>query len=491
MKKVAAFVMALALACTNAPANLHVQTGTEIVYAAQATAINSEEDLIAMQNNPNGNYYLAEDITITKKLNMFQDYVDDNDNYHMDYFMGTLDGKGHEIKNYAGIGLFYNAKNATFKNIVMTNVSLEGAALVRNANECTFSDITVSGKASAGGGGIAVLTQKCNFTNCTSKVDAEIKAEKGVTTNFAGIAWGDEYSEFKNCKNKGNITITGTANDDTKMGAVGIVFSAKRIENCVNSGNLTIRNVVKGEAGPDMELGISGIANTCFGVVKGCGNTGNLTIENKGNQKETETCFAIRGVVTWAGKGVKQCYNKGNLSFTGICSAEDEDVDGERIMSGIGSGQKMTECYNTGSITANVERGTVNVGGLGSTGLNMKNCYNTGTVSLTGKGCVGGISAEVRKATNCYNTGKVKAKGKGIYKGEIAGRITGEKSVYDNYYTGSGKKSGWECAYRVSNQSKAKKVSSITFGNCPKLSSKYWTYSNKYKRLVLKNNKEA
>ena len=46
MKKMTAFVMALALVCTNVPANLHVQTGTEIVYAAQATAINSEQDLI-------------------------------------------------------------------------------------------------------------------------------------------------------------------------------------------------------------------------------------------------------------------------------------------------------------------------------------------------------------------------------------------------------------------------------------------------------------
>lgn len=46
MKKMIAFVMALALVCTNVPANLHVQTGTETVYAAQETAINSEQDLI-------------------------------------------------------------------------------------------------------------------------------------------------------------------------------------------------------------------------------------------------------------------------------------------------------------------------------------------------------------------------------------------------------------------------------------------------------------
>ena len=147
MKKMTAFVMALALVCTNVPANLHVQTGTETVYAAQETAINSEQDLIAMQNNPKGKYYLAKDITITKKLNMFPDYQDDNGDYRVDSFMGTLDGKGHKIKNYAGIGLFDNAKNATFKNIIMTNVTIEGtqsaAALVYSAKKCTFTNITV------------------------------------------------------------------------------------------------------------------------------------------------------------------------------------------------------------------------------------------------------------------------------------------------------------------------------------------------------------
>lgn len=483
MKKMTVFMLVLALACTNVPANLHVQTGTEIVYAEQAAAINSEEDLIAMENNPNGNYYLAEDITITKNLNLFPDY-----------FTGSFDGKGHEIKNYTGIGLFAKAKNATFKNIVMTNVTLESkedavAALVNSAKKCTFSDITVSGKSSASGGGIAVYTQKCNFTNCTSKIDVNIKYKPEDIEWFTGIALGDEHSTFKNCKNEGNITMTGTANDDTKINAVGIADSAKKIENCFNSGNMKISNTAKGEAGPQMELGINGIAEVCYGVIKGCGNTGNLTIENKGNPEETRAGFVICGISVNAVDGAKQCYNKGNLSFTGICSGE--DYDSGRVISGIGSGQKMAECYNTGSVTANVTRGNAKVGGVSYTGLNLKNCYNTGTVSLTGNGCVGGIGGEVRDATNCYNTGKVKASGKEIYKGEIAGMISGEKSVYDNYYTGSGKKSGWECSSWVPNQSKAKKVSSITFGNCPKLSSKYWTYSNKHKRLILKNNKEA
>ena len=36
MKKMIAFVMALALVCTNVPANLHVQTGTCLLYTSDA-----------------------------------------------------------------------------------------------------------------------------------------------------------------------------------------------------------------------------------------------------------------------------------------------------------------------------------------------------------------------------------------------------------------------------------------------------------------------
>lgn len=37
---------------------------------------------------------------------------------------------------------------------------------------------------------------------------------------------------------------------------------------------------------------------------------------------------------------------------------------------------------------------------------------------------------------------------------------------------------------------KGKKVSTINKKNCPKLSDKYWIYSEKHGRLILKNNKE-
>lgn len=76
MKKMAAFLMAFTLVCTSSLADLHTGVATETVYAAQAVAISSEEDLVAMQENPDGNYYLAKDITIKGNLNLFPNYYD-------------------------------------------------------------------------------------------------------------------------------------------------------------------------------------------------------------------------------------------------------------------------------------------------------------------------------------------------------------------------------------------------------------------------------
>lgn len=499
MKKMVAFVTALALVFTNIPAHLNVGTGmaAETVYAADAIAINSEEDLIAIQENPNGNYYLAKDITIKGNLNLFSGYFDVGDAHNDSHFTGTLDGKGHKIKNYTGCGLFAFARNATFKNIVMTNVTLKipetttvwyCAALVSSAEKCKFANITVSGKAVNNGAGIVGYTEACNFTDCTSKVDANVKAQKDVEDpKFAGIAGGDTKSNFKNCKNKGNITLTGKTNGYTTFEAVGIAGLSNKVENCVNTGNLTIKNTAKETPGFDLVLTACGVVHGSEGKVIGCSNTGKISVTNQGG-KDTRAEILVCGVVGYTryGQGVKQCYNKGAVSFSGICP----DNESGNSISGVGSGNIMTECYNTGKVTVNTTAGFSYVGGVSHYATKFKNCYNAGTVSLTGKGYVGGVAGRFSDGSCNYNVGKVVAKGK-AKAGQIAGYVTMQSSVDNNYYTGSGNKSGGECTSWVPYQSKAKKVSSITFGNCPKLSSKYWTYSGKHKRLILKNNKEA
>ena len=68
--------------------------------------------------------------------------------------------------------------------------------------------------------------------------------------------------------------------------------------------------------------------------------------------------------------------------------------------------------------------------------------------------------------------------------------VVQKRSICDNYYTGSGKAYGTASVTWNDWVAKATKVSSISKANGLKLSSKYWIYSSKYKRMILKNNKE-
>lgn len=67
-----------------------------------------------------------------------------------------------------------------------------------------------------------------------------------------------------------------------------------------------------------------------------------------------------------------------------------------------------------------------------------------------------------------------------------------KNATFNNYYKASTRCTAYSISGKDKNKTtpRATKVSSITSKNCPKLSSKYWTYSSKYKRLVLKHNKE-
>ena len=81
------------------------------------------------------------------------------------------------------------------------------------------------------------------------------------------------------------------------------------------------------------------------------------------------------------------------------------------------TGAKITNCYNTGSVSASTESLllVVRVGGIagGVVGTIITNCYNTGSVSASSSTAIvhaGGIAGtNTGTITNCYNTGSVAA----------------------------------------------------------------------------------
>lgn len=495
--------------------------------AAQEIPISSADDLRQMENNPSGSYYLTKDITVPANTVLFKTYEVQ--------FTGTLDGKGHAINGYTysddkwadSASLFSYATNATFKNLTMSNVniSLRGGgnacALVSSPTKCTFENITTSGKITVGGtasnaAGIAVgVSEKCTFIKCVNKADITVNAyditnseeqdnidsASGVACGIAGFA---SDSTAKQCSNSGKITINGDlrwASDG--ITAVGLFNGIKSITASKNTGTVTAKNVSGTGYVNNATVLACGVAGE-INKMSSCYNTAKISASNN-NKNVGVVAVGITNSASGANTNVFRCYNKGAVQISGVAGSKAKS----RIISGAGGVggldiYSVTESYNTGKVTANVSSGNVMAGGVVASVVNVRNCYNTGKISASAsaRGYIGGIAGEQSSpakgkssdAAACnYNTATVKA-GSKISKGSILGRyeiagIYAKAAVYDNYYK-SGKPYGsmnitWKPFF-----AKAVKTSSMKPNKCKKLSSKYWVYSSKHKRMVLKKNKE-
>ena len=506
--------------------------------AAQAasTKISSAEDLLAMEKNPSGDYYLAKDINVPANTCLFSE---DNP------FTGTLDGKGYKLNGYKSTeacGIFAKAKSAKFEDIAVTNVDINVngsvAALVCYADSCDFTNVTVSGTiVSTGGnssseyvGAIAAYgsgkMEKCNNS-------AKITAYANKRGKYVGgLAGWFKATSLKNCSNSGAVTlntITDTYNfawkgdEDVQLQMAGLVAQdVGTVTSCQNSGNITLNLKYKvDEQNLDFRnritVYVGGICKSATKLISS-GNTGKVKVTSK-NSAKIYGSACVGGVAAYmtalAKNPPSKCYNKGEVSLTGAFDGKAGFGAAQDCKMGglFGWSYGMRECYNTGKVSLSLlsnHTGSISFGGLaGECNRSLINCYNAGKVTVKNKGKrkksafrVGGLCGSVHvaggKATCNYNTGVVNVpkdcnnhRYHGQLIGEWAGPFLADKSlIYNNYYTTSGKAygagdTGWK-PYMPT----ASKVSSIKSGSCPKLSSKYWVYSSKHKRLILKKNKE-
>lgn len=494
-KKLLSVVLTLTVALTMCFASVPA-------YAASGTAIKTADDLKAMESNPGGSYYLANDIEVPANLILFTSYDAP--------FTGTLDGNGHSIKGYTytssadwteQAALFGYAKKATFKNLKMTNVNISlnqagtVAALVAASENCKFTDISVSGKITGkslntAAGIVAYSYEGGTLTNCKNSADITItNADEG--SSAAGVAgFIGSAGSMKNCSTSGKISISGSI-EAASISAAGVVLNVGKATSCKNSGAISVSAIGKGSMNDEcVAAGVAVEADTAVS----CSNTGKVSMNAAVEAVHPHRVGGVFGAVT---KSASKCYNKGAVSFSGKSHRG-------LYVGGLGAYlPKVSQSYNKGAVTvkmSSVKKTEENkIGGVCGDTVDMRNCYNTGSVTVTGKAFVGGISGYAHpwgeKVVNNYNTGKVKVSTKGTFKGQIIGGYEGaemvqKRNIYDNYYTGSGKAYGWGFVTWHKWVAKASKVSSIKAANCPKLSSKYWTYSSKYGRLILKNNKE-
>ncbi len=469
-------------------------------YAASGTAITNADALKAMENNPSGSYYLANDIEVPEGLSLFTD--------SRTPFTGTFDGNGYAIKNYTystttedlmHAALFCRTKNASFKDLNMTDVHISVksggnfAALAAYGQGTTFENITVSGKLSASGivnslGGIVGSLSGGSLTKCTNKADVTITGAADAAA--AGVAGTASATTVKNCTNSGAISISGPIDGGRSYRAAGVTNAAGKVISCKNTGAVSV--TTSGSAEGAVSLSAAGVVGTSSKQITSCTNTGKITMKST---VEVSRSILMGGVTANAENAkITKSWNKGAVTFSGV-------AEYGAVVGGLGAiTSNVSQSWNKGAVSAKASKNELDVvtGGLAGTAVDMRNSYNTGSVTLSGGGYVGGLAGNAggfdHRITSNYSTGTVKASN-GAKKGQLIGIYSegddkASNKIYNNYYTKSGKAYGFGSVAKKSWAAKSQKVASIKAGNCPKLSSKYWTYSSKYGRMILKNNKE-
>lgn len=400
--KVLALMLSLLMMLTMIPLSVSADVSTE------ATAIRSAADFAAMEEN--GNYYLANDIVISKTYGKV--------------FKGTFDGKGHSVTIAApmfrvvdGANIenltvggnileraavtVYVIGNTTFKNVV-NNASVNGSKVGDNINfdmvgdyseNVTSNNTTVGGIAGCIIGSSAEGT-KVSFVNCKNTAAITVSDSTG-DTNVGGILggalfnkiWGNAGEakkvdvEFIDCTNSGVITSVTNGG-----GILGQAWDAKSITlvNCSNTGKITY-----GKADKKSALGgCVGYSNTPA-ILTSCYNTAEIV--------GTDLSAGIIGRPRGGGK-IEYCWNTAPVSTISTTLSGYGEYGGGILAYDNNSEIDILYCYNTGNITSNKYVGGI-AGRMNNILSDVVGCYSSGVISLN-EGCTDGKLGQIFQGGN-------------------------------------------------------------------------------------------
>ena len=337
-------------------------------------------------------------------------------------FEGTYDGDNHIISGlyitndskpveqvYSTKGLFGFVKNATLRNIVLSDVYATGeydtASLVGYGLESLVVDkVTTNGSIVTVGSDNAAVIATFNgnnaggitVTNTTNNINLTCSKQcSGIIDTISNVPSSDEANiVFRNVVNNGNITIGDYL---YAMGGIaGQCDSGKSIfDNVSNNGIFTHTMAARPFGGGGVALG---------GLIGILGNGTVTNSYNTGNFNEMEKVQNFGGLVGERRNGavtISNSYNSGNMSqrynmVDGLTKDEDDEINSKGTYIGgiLGyNGATITNSYNTGNITG----ASTYVGGISGSAGTIENCYNLGDISAAAY--VGGIVATTGDAT--------------------------------------------------------------------------------------------
>ena len=300
-------------------------------------------------------------------------------------FYGTLNGNGHKIK-----GLYISKRN---------NYGYYGLIGVLRGN-AVICDLDIYGTVELDGvtsdeyvGALAASAYNATVQNCRSY--AEIRLNKtGSNSNYAAAVGGligkaaatfrDSSLTVKDCTFRGLIALTETENNREPNGVGGIIGKIEEASNLINCTNY-------GTVKTDKALGVGGIVGTISTYNKQnimlaeCSNWGDITNDADNVMDSKGGTGGIAGIITADGVEISECYNTGTISASklagGILGGENHSFASGS--STIGSKQLVLKnCYNAGKLLGPNNQSSLKIGSIAGYPLNGE--YKEGLYILNG-----------------------------------------------------------------------------------------------------------
>lgn len=269
------------LPCINNVEEPVIQPGITIYVPL---GISDETELINIKNNLNGHYYLENDITVCNELSWTPIGMTNSEVSFDNGFRGSLDGRGHTIKNLKMVhdeevlqyGLFGMLYGGEVRNLNLENVEIEGhsyVGVIAGINYGTISNCSVSGKTQAYqieretlSGGICAMnygTIDSTISNTEIFINATSATAGGICAQNEGYIYG--------CRYDADITsATKKKRSNAFLGGISGINYSGMIYNCFAQSNIV------SNAFADYVGGICGMSDG--GELYMCSSIGDVTL---------------------------------------------------------------------------------------------------------------------------------------------------------------------------------------------------------------------
>lgn len=321
----------------------------------------------------------------------------------------TVDGVTRVFEYF---GLF-SSVDGDISNLILSNVNIQ-VYVSQSANHSTDVYVGAIAGHSEGNISNCNVSGKITATGKTDWVGATLGGVVGVASANCSIESCINYATLNGVCTKTTYNYSGTYISSSYVTVGGIVgnFNGIDVANCINYGAVTANSIdspyVAGIIGKSASFMVESQVRNCYnyGAIEA-----SSTPPAKIDESKWAYAGGIVAYVAYDDTSVINCGNHANVTAKGwntyVGGVAGSISNSSPMIRCFNIGNVLS--YDTDTSSADVY-GNYYAGGITGNGGLIDQCYNTGSVTVTGKDYVkaGGITVcTFEKISNCYNTGTI------------------------------------------------------------------------------------